>query len=374
MDNYRGIYVENKINDVPKFFEGGAHFKYSELYKILESIYKERNKVNSEEKEYNKNLNLNSQIINQSRNIKPLIQSLTHKNSENKKHNNTRNKINYNNYMNYSNNGNNNNNSNAYFDNTNYHDFNTQYRSDYHSNKIVNINNKIYKLTNQKIYHNNSNSIGHNFYSNLNLNEMNLRESLKSNNYYINRNNSNNASLIKPGIISPIEINNSNNNKGNHNSIQSGEIDSNINVTKDPKILFIKDNFSKQFINIQNKINQLKYKSLSKNKREYNIIDNNSIIKNKEFKPMFYNNNNYYINNINSNTFYFPKNSNSIHLTNNNLILINYKYNHNQNDLFNNYNDNILLSSNNKINLLNNISKNKNFMNSNRLIRYSNNF
>ncbi len=202
---------------------------------------------------------------------------------------------------------------------------------------------------------------------------MNLRENIKSNNYYINRNNSNNASLIKSKIISPIEINNSNNNKDNHNRIQSGEIDSNIYFTKDPKLYFIKNNFSKKLINLQNKINQLKYKSLSKNKREYNNIDNKTISRNKELKSMFYNNN-YYNKNINTNTFYFPKNSNSINLTNNNPILINYKYNHNQNDQFNNYNDNILFSSNNKINLLNNTSTNKDFMNNNRLIRYSNNF
>ena len=361
MDNYKGIYVENKINEGPKFFEGGAHFKYSELYKILELIYKERNKVNSIEKEYNKNIILNSQIINQSRNFKPLIQSLTHKNSENKKHFNPRNKNDSNN---------NNSNSNSYYNNTNYNYFNKQYSSDYHINKNININNKIYKSTNQKIYHNNSNSIGNNFYSNLNLNEINLRESLKSNNYNINRNNSNNTSLIKPKIISPLEINNLNNNKETHNRIQSGEIDSNSYFTKDSKIYLIKDNFSKKFMNIQNKINQLKYKSFSKNKREN--IDNNLISRNKEFKPVFYNNYNY-INNMNSNTFYFTKNSNSINLINNNPILINYKYNVNENDRFNDYNDNILYSSN-KINLSNNISSNKDFMNHNRVFRYSNNF
>ena len=42
----------------------------------------------------------------------------------------------------------------------------------------------------------------------------------------MNRNNSNNTSLIKQKIIIPLEINNLKNNKEIHNRIQSGEIDS----------------------------------------------------------------------------------------------------------------------------------------------------
>ena len=41
MEEYKGIYY----NDVAQqqFFEGGAHFKYKELYKVLEEISKKEN-------------------------------------------------------------------------------------------------------------------------------------------------------------------------------------------------------------------------------------------------------------------------------------------------------------------------------------------
>ena len=50
MENYKGFYVNDKINDKPKFFEGGAHFKYSDLYKMLKIIYKKREEKNNEKK------------------------------------------------------------------------------------------------------------------------------------------------------------------------------------------------------------------------------------------------------------------------------------------------------------------------------------
>ena len=130
MDNYRGIYADNNDNDNIKFYEGGAHFKYINLVKKLEILYKEQNKnenrkVKSQEcknkiinsnKQYSRNLINNNSSINykkiqkednkinnresQSRNIKPLIQSLTQKltiftnSSKNKKKLfNTRNKL-----------------------------------------------------------------------------------------------------------------------------------------------------------------------------------------------------------------------------------------------------------------------------------------
>ena len=37
MDEYKGIYYGDDTEQ--KFYEGGAHFKYSDLYKILEKLY-----------------------------------------------------------------------------------------------------------------------------------------------------------------------------------------------------------------------------------------------------------------------------------------------------------------------------------------------
>ena len=51
MEEYKGIYYGDESER--KFFEGGAHFKYNKLYKILEKLAKERN---SKEKENEKEL------------------------------------------------------------------------------------------------------------------------------------------------------------------------------------------------------------------------------------------------------------------------------------------------------------------------------
>ena len=40
MDEYKGIYYGEETER--KFYEGGAHFKYSHLYKILEKLSKEQ--------------------------------------------------------------------------------------------------------------------------------------------------------------------------------------------------------------------------------------------------------------------------------------------------------------------------------------------
>ena len=37
MQEYKGIYYGD--TNEQKFYEGGAHFKYSDLYKILEKLY-----------------------------------------------------------------------------------------------------------------------------------------------------------------------------------------------------------------------------------------------------------------------------------------------------------------------------------------------
>lgn len=42
MEDYKGIYYNDETEQ--KYYEGGAHFKYKELYKILEELSK---KINS---------------------------------------------------------------------------------------------------------------------------------------------------------------------------------------------------------------------------------------------------------------------------------------------------------------------------------------
>ena len=43
MDNYRGIYFNNQKEQ--KYFEGGAHFKYKDLYNKLLELYNKRNNI-----------------------------------------------------------------------------------------------------------------------------------------------------------------------------------------------------------------------------------------------------------------------------------------------------------------------------------------
>ena len=43
MDEYKGIYYGDSTE--PKFFEGGAHFKYKDLYRCLEKIYKQQTPI-----------------------------------------------------------------------------------------------------------------------------------------------------------------------------------------------------------------------------------------------------------------------------------------------------------------------------------------
>ena len=68
MDEYKGIYYGEDSDR--KYFEGGAHFKYLHLYKILDKLSKEQKKLESQSKSYEKknmaNLLLN---VNNSFNI-----------------------------------------------------------------------------------------------------------------------------------------------------------------------------------------------------------------------------------------------------------------------------------------------------------------
>ena len=44
MDDYKGIYYSDSIE--PKYYEGGAHFKYIELYRILDFLEKKQKIIN----------------------------------------------------------------------------------------------------------------------------------------------------------------------------------------------------------------------------------------------------------------------------------------------------------------------------------------
>ena len=101
---YKGIYDENEKNKEQRYFEFGAHFKYIELVKALKILQKSQNikkekaaNINnsnaiSNDQNYNEVYNqINKQLCQkmtdlmpknkfiQSRNIKPLIQSLSQK-------------------------------------------------------------------------------------------------------------------------------------------------------------------------------------------------------------------------------------------------------------------------------------------------------
>ena len=52
MDNknaYKGLFYDNNEEDEPQFYEGGAHFSYNELCKILEKIVKKEKNENEKD-------------------------------------------------------------------------------------------------------------------------------------------------------------------------------------------------------------------------------------------------------------------------------------------------------------------------------------
>ena len=73
MEEYKGIYYGDETEQ--QFYEGGAHFKYSKLYKILEILSKERNEIEKKKEllyvHKNKNLNnsKNTKINKKTRNV-----------------------------------------------------------------------------------------------------------------------------------------------------------------------------------------------------------------------------------------------------------------------------------------------------------------
>ena len=72
MDEYKGVYYGD--DDDQNFYEGGAHFKYYNLYKALEKLYKEQQaKIKNEEliakRLLKKNNNIKKENNNDSNNI-----------------------------------------------------------------------------------------------------------------------------------------------------------------------------------------------------------------------------------------------------------------------------------------------------------------
>ena len=87
---YKGMYFDNQKE--PRYYEGGAHFKYKELVIVLNQLIKTLPQYQHERSESSKvhrnnvlNINLvneanainpnNKEQVKQSRNIKPLMQS-----------------------------------------------------------------------------------------------------------------------------------------------------------------------------------------------------------------------------------------------------------------------------------------------------------
>ena len=92
MDNYRGIYFNNPKDQ--KYYEGGAHFKYKDLYKKLLDLFNKKNNINFPQKYYNLNLSPRKNKNfgkNENNSIKIIKKEKSSTNSKKK----TRNKKNY---------------------------------------------------------------------------------------------------------------------------------------------------------------------------------------------------------------------------------------------------------------------------------------
>ena len=83
MEEYKGIYYGDEVEQ--KYYEGGAHFKYSKLYKILEILSRERI-IKEQEKEKEKELlfnypkNKNKNNLNENKITRNIISNIDNKN------------------------------------------------------------------------------------------------------------------------------------------------------------------------------------------------------------------------------------------------------------------------------------------------------
>ena len=285
MDNYKGYYVNNKISEKKKFYEFGAHFKYSELYKILISIAKIRGIGKSEDKNnkiYFENDFRSTSIgnINKSRNIhQPIIQSLTQRESDYGKK--VRLSISKNkNSINLTN-----------------ENLNKKVSFDLNNDKINQIKPIIYQNSNNNIDDNENN---------LNKNNIKSNKNINSNINFINNLPMLNINNLTKHSNNPIQIiiNNKNNELKSRNN----------HIIKKNSFREINNTFAKKYINPLNKITQFRIKSPINNDR-FLLSSRNKVIKNG--------------NKINSKSISITNNyineKNSNYKSNNNIIM-GYKY------------------------------------------------
>ena len=258
MDNYKGYYVNNKISEKKKFYEFGAHFKYSELYKILISIAKIRGIGKSEDKtnkRYFENdlRSTSNSNINKSRNFhQPVIQSLTQRETDYSKKINIRLSISKNkNNINLPN-----------------ENLNKKVSFDLNNSKIKKVKPIIFP-------NNNNNNID-------NDNNLNINDNLNKNNIKSNKSINSKINLINN--LPMLNINNLT--KHSNNPIQIIITNKNIEL-KSRNNHFIKKNsfreinntFAKKYINPLNKITQFRIKSPINNDTLL-LSSRNKVIKN----------------------------------------------------------------------------------------------
>ncbi len=346
MENYKGIYADKKEYDKPKFYEGGAHFKYKQLYKILKSIAEKRefeeNKIkevrynslnNNDEKIHSKDIIINNNNQkNQSRN-NFIVQSLTEKNTEIKRNDKiiipnskSRNILSINNE-----------NLNVKIKTENYYKINK-------SIPFLNLNSN----------NSNENLILQNKIESNNIKNL-YSKSISKNKNNINQNISNNLPIIntkqKKSNNNPIQILSIHNNNYELNSrnLQLDKMNSNSSIFNNHfKVKSLRENnnsFAKQYINPLDKIAPLKIPISIYDKNE-NI--NSTSRKNKPEKPFIYHNK------LNSKSISFSRNFINENKLNNNTEN-DYNYIYNKNHI--NKNENSTFSITSQI-IINNLKQN----------------
>ena len=345
MDNYKGIYANHKTNK-PRFFEGGAHFKYKDLYRILELIYEKREEKKKRESEKIKeDLLINENKDNLINENKDNLIDENHKSYINNERSNS---------LNYKNLKRNNQNILLSLTEKNYDNNNKKEEEKIpikKSKMFINLNHEklnlklpsevnLYNLNKEKpfINHNNNYSLGKITIQNKNdSSNYILNKHSKSTNKNYSHLNSNNLPIINiKNLIkdnNPIQII-SVNNKNKEIKSRNTQLDNlnsnsyNINLQNKGNYLFESNNTYAKYNNPLNKINHLKLLSSDLDKKDNNIILTS---RNRD------------INLINHKSISFTKNYLSDLNSNNNVL----NYNHNRNTL--NKNDNNTFSITSKI-------------------------
>ncbi len=213
MENYRGIYYNNSKSQ--NYFEGGAHFKYKDLYNKLVKLYNERNNNNLPQKIYNLNLSPRKNI-HKEKILENTVKNINKQKSSPKSKKKTRNKkinsnlsnsdsMDNNHYkeinINILDKSNNNNNDNHFY---NYNDIYNDENIFKNSTNILSYYNKMF----QKIHHN---SINKNYHFSNRKNKVNSSSINKDKENQINLKLKNNK--INKSINNHLNKNNSNKNK-----------------------------------------------------------------------------------------------------------------------------------------------------------------